>query len=201
LIDELHRTDDGHTTRPPAASVFPMPLKSLCLIFLTLAAMQAHAHNVRYGVVTQIGIDSNSGVIADAPSRISKTLLSNKLATEDELRGPTFAVVVALFMPSILGKQPQNWNWYVPPDLRVRLRVGDMVRLEESDWQGFGTARWRIVKEIFTRDGHPVLYKKCSDVFEVHLCIERELKKDQPTQPEPEKSERVPAESPAPIAD
>lgn len=166
-----------------------MPLKSLCLIFLTLAAMQAHAHNVRYGIVTQIGIDSNSGVIADAPSRISKTLLSNKLATEDELRGPTFAVVVALFMPSILGKRPQNWNWYVPPDLRDRLQVGNMVRLEESDWQGFGTARWRIVKEIFTREEHPELYEKCSDVFEVHLCIERTLKKIQPTPPDPQQAE------------
>jgi len=175
-----------------------MPLRSLILTFLMLAALQARAHNVRYGVVTQMGIDSNSGVIADAPSRISKTLLTNNLATEDELRGPTFAVVVALFMPSILGKQPQNWNWYVPPYLRARLQVGDLVRLEESDWQGFGTARWRIVKEILTKGAHSELYERCSDVFEVHLCIERALTKSRPAEPAQVPAGRVPAEASSP---
>lgn len=178
-----------------------MPVKYFFLTLLMLAAMQAHAHNVRYGVVTQVGIDSNSGVIADAPSRISKTLLANKLATEDELRGPTFAVAVALFMPSIVGKRPQNWNWYVPPDLRPRLRVGDLVRLEESEWQGLGTARWRVVKEIYTRDEHPALYEKCSDVFEVHVCIERELARNRPAQPAPDKAERAPTEGVPPSTD
>lgn len=175
-----------------------MPLKSLILTLLMFAAMQAHAHNVRYGVVTQTGIDSNSGFIADAPSRISTTLLTNSLATEDELRGPTFAVVVMLFMPSILGKRPQNWNWYVPPDLRARLQVGDFVRVEESDWQGLGTARWRIVKEILTKEAHPELYERCSDVFEVHLCIERVLTKSRPAAPVQVPAGRVPAEASSP---
>lgn len=150
--------------------------KFLCGFMLLISLSVAQAHNVRYGVVTQLGIDSKSGVIADAPSRISKTLLANNLATEAELEGNTYAVVVALYMPSILGKRPQNWNWYVLPELRSQIQVGSFVRLEESEWQGLGTARWRIVKEVYSKEQYPEIYAQCSDVFQVHVCVEKVLK-------------------------
>ncbi len=152
------------------------------LIAATMASLAlcgvatADQGSVRYAVILETGIRADVGTIGSVPSRMSKTLRSEGLASDADLEGTPFVSGTILYMPSILGRRPQTFPLYVPPALREQVREQVFVRWIESSWKGFGVARTRIVHEVLTRERYPEVYARCGDVYEVHLCVERLVK-------------------------
>lgn len=149
-----------------------------CIVagLLTLAACcaaSAEEGSVRYALILETGIRADVGTIGSVPSRMSKTLRSEGLASDADLEGTPFVNGTILYLPSILGRRPQTFPLYVPPTLREQVREQVFVRWIESRWKGFGVARTRIVHEVLSRERYPEVYAQCGDVYEVHLCVER----------------------------
>jgi hypothetical protein len=149
--------------------------------------------NTRFAVILETGIRADAGSIGAVPSRMSKTLLSEGLATTADLEGAPFANGAVLFMPSILGRRPDKWALYTPPALREQVRKGVFVRVIESAWMGLGVARTRIIRGVLTREQYPEVYDQCTDALEVHVCVDRIMKK------RPSRTEEV-APAPEPSA-
>lgn len=153
-------------------------LLATCMAWLAVCGhASGEEGSTRFAVILETGIRADAGSIGAAPSRMSKTLLSEGLATTADLEGAPFANGAVLFMPSILGRRPDKWALYTPPALREQVREGVFVRVIESTWKGLGVARTRIIREVLTREQYPEVYDQCTDVFEVHVCVDRIMKK------------------------
>lgn len=175
--------------------------RALCAAALAALAVpvvaKAEDGSTRYAVILETGIRADVGTIGSVPSRMSKTLLSEGLATAADLEGTPFVMGTILYMPSILGRRPQTYPFYAPPALREQVREHVFVRWIESNWKGFGVARTRIIHEVLSREQYPDVYDQCGDAYEVHLCVDRLMKKRATVEAESAPSQPPSASAPA----
>lgn len=157
--------------------------RTALLIICTALPLLAFAQEFAYGKVHRVNVPATEGGLADTPRKMVEHLRAQNLVTDADLEGDNvFAELVALYLPSLLGKMPnRRFALYVPPDHRAAVQIGRLVQVQEGGWTGMMGTRVRKVVAVFDPERDAKLYAECGNAYEIHQCVREYLRRSPTT--------------------